>query len=192
MNRGNQAKLASLLVLGIGIAVLTVAPASIVSAHRFGTHEYHVGDAFLAALDPSFAPAVATASNGDRIEVSGSGTFSVHPNKVTGGGTFVHKDASGNVKGSGTWDAVQLLGYHSYGDATPQGLPAEFEGGRLILRVHLTASGGGPEFDGLLIVTCELGNFPPGVKEGIRLYPFGAPIQFNKEAGGATLFIRTP
>ena len=51
------------------------------------TYEYHAGDAFLASLNPAFSPDVAMASNGDRIQINGTGTLSVFPKGVTGGGT---------------------------------------------------------------------------------------------------------
>src|SRR5712692_5190409 len=73
------------------------------------SYVYHVGDAFLAAFNPAFSPDVARADNGDTIALKGTGTLSIHPGSVTGGGTFVHRHANGTVVAQGTWTATNLL-----------------------------------------------------------------------------------
>jgi hypothetical protein len=159
--------------------------------------EYHAGDAFLAAIDPSFSPVIARAPNGDTIEIMGNGTLSIHPKSVTGGGTFTHKDASGNVLGSGTWTARQLLSFDNYGPSIDPTFPATFRGGQAEIAIHLTGtpSGGGGtvELDGVLRVTCRLpgdkGPAHQGADEGITLNLKGG-ANFNKRAGGATLFVQ--
>lgn len=132
-------------------------------------------------------PDVATASNGDTIVIEGHGTLSVHPKSVTGGGTFTHNFAEGS--GSGTWEAIELLSFKSYGSNVPGGLPASFEAGKAIIRVHLVA--GEMEAHGILTVGCLLGgpSEPGGAFEGVRLNLQGGP-NFNKPDVGATLFIR--
>ena len=130
------------------------------------------------------------ASNGDKVELSGEGTFSIHPKSVTGGGTFVHRAPDGTVRGSGTWTAERLLAFHSYGNGIPQGLPADFEGGLALILVHISPSAGG-SFNGILKVYCLLGAPPKGVHEGLRLSVEGV-INFNKQVSGDTLFIRLP
>lgn len=155
------------------------------------TFEYHAGDAFLGSINPAFAPDKATAPNGDVLELSGSGSLSVYPNAVTGGGTFTHKDANGNVRGSGTWAATQLLSFQNDGGSPLT--PATFRSGVALIRVHLTAGGGAVELDGTLRISCHLPqtDVPGGFVEGIRLAVDGA-VNFNHEAGGATVFIVTP
>lgn len=136
-------------------------------------------------------PAVAMASNGDTITMTGSGTLSVHPKTVSGGGSFTHKNAAGTVLGSGTWTATQLLSFNSYGCGFFSGgpLPPNFCGGLALIRVHLTPSAGGPGFAAILQVDCLLGKVPAGAKEGIRL-AVGNGLNFNREVHGETLFIR--
>jgi hypothetical protein len=136
-------------------------------------------------VGPEACPDVARASNGDTVSIAGSGTFTIHPDSVTGSGTFIHKDSAGNVKASGTWTATQLVSFVSYGSASLQGLPPNFEGGKAVIRVHASVG-----VDAILTVYCVLGSPPSGVDEGIRLNVQNI-INFNTQAGGTTIFIRT-
>ena len=168
------------------ILVLAVFGAAGVSADAgANTYEYLVGSGLLCSLGPGACPDVARAPNGDTIELAGQGTFSIHPKSVTGGGTFTHRDAAGNVLGSGTWTATQLLGFHSYGSGAAQGLPSEFTGGLVLIRVHLSAG-----FDAILQVDCAIGDqIPGGAIEGVRLAVQGG-LNFNEEVSGLTVFIQ--
>ena len=130
-------------------------------------------------------PDVATASNGDTVTISGSGTLTIHPDSVTGSGTFVHKDSAGNVKASGTWTALSLMSFVSFGSGSAQGLPSDLEGGKAVILVHLSA---GP--NAVFTVVCALGSPPSGFAEGIRLNVQDI-INFNKQVSGVTLLIRT-
>jgi hypothetical protein len=130
-------------------------------------------------------PDIAEASNGDTIAIIGTGTLTPMPKAVTGSGTFVHKDASGVVLAAGTWTAVQLITFVSYGTLPPPN--QNFEGGTANIRVHLTPSSGGG-VDAVLQVHCLIGSPPSGVDEGIRLNVQGGP-NFNREVHGETLFI---
>ncbi len=161
------------------------APASAKSATV--TFNYLVGSGPLCSLAPDACPDVASAPNGDTITMSGEGTLSIHPDSVTGGGTFIHKDASGTVLAEGTWTAQQLLSFVSYG--TSPGLPATFEGGKALVLIHLSPNAGGSGFDAVLRITCLVGSPPAGAHEGIRLNVQDV-INFNKEVSGLTLFIR--
>jgi len=73
-------------------------------------------------------PDIAEASNGHTITIIGTGTLTPKPKAVTGSGTFVHKDASGVVLAAGTWTAVQLITFVSYGTLPPP--DQNFEGGK--------------------------------------------------------------
>jgi len=166
-------RLISLIVTLILIfSIFGAAGASADSGHR--EYQYFVGPAFLENPDVAMAP------NGATIALVGEGTLTIHPESVTGGGTF-----TSDVLGSGTWTATQLLSFHSYGSGILQGTPPEFEGGLALIRVHLS-----PGVDATLQVDCLLGSPPPSAKEGIRLAVEGGP-NFNKEVHGETLFIRT-
>src|SRR5712691_8545219 len=105
-----------LIVFGL-LLLVRGAPASAKSATV--TYNYLAGSGFLCSLSPDACPDVASAPNGDTISIAGSGTLSIHPDSVTGGGTYIHKDASGTVLDQGTWTAQQLLSFVSYGTAPP-------------------------------------------------------------------------
>jgi hypothetical protein len=145
------------------------------------------------AAGPDFSfltgPPRAMADNGDTVAISGHGTLSVHAKAASGGGTFTHRNAAGKVLVSGTWTARDLLSFNSYG--TSPGLPAIFEGGAALIRVHLTPAAGGPGFDAILTVACLVGKPPAGAAEGVRLNVQDV-LNFNKTVAesGQTLFIR--
>src|SRR5215472_18473390 len=117
------------------------------------TYHYLAGAGLLC---PANCPDVASAPNGDTISISGSGTLSIHPASVTGGGSFTHKDASGTVLAEGTWTAQQLLSFVSYGTGPP--VPPNFEGGKALMLIHLSPSTGGSGFNGVLRITCLIGS----------------------------------
>ena len=150
------------------------------------TYDYDAGAGVVCSV--MVCPDVASAPNGDTITIAGQGTLSIDPKSVTGGGTYIHKNASGTVLDQGTWTAQQLLSFVSYG--TMPGVPPTFEGGKALVRIHLAPSTGGAGFDGVLRITCLIGSPPAGAHEGIRLDVQGGS-NFNKEVSGNTLFIRT-
>ena len=174
-----------LIVFGL-VLLVRGTPASAQSATV--TYNYLAGAEPLCSINPAFCPDVASAPNGDTITIAGSGTLSIHPDSVTGGGTYIHKDASGTVLDQGTWTAQQLLSFVSYGTAPP--FPPNFEGGKALVSIHLSPSTGGAGFDGVLRITCLIGSPPAGAHEGIRL-DVQDVINFDKEVSGETLFIRT-
>ena len=132
-------------------------------------------------------PQIAQAANGDMVSVSGSGMFSVHPKTVTATGTF-----TSHSSGNGTWVATQLLDFQPYGCGIIFGtpIPPNLCGGKLMLRIVLTDSTSGQQFDGVLWVLCLMGNPPPSAKEGARLDIIGVN-NFNKIVSGGNVFIMT-
>jgi hypothetical protein len=141
-------------------------------------------------------PNVAQAPNGDRVMVTGGGTFSVNPKSVSASGAFTHTTSSGTTLGSGTWTATQLLSYQSTGCGVVLGMtiPANFCGGLLGMRVLLTPTGGQAR-EGILWVQCIIGPNPPNSRddeseEGVRLDIPGV-INFNKVVTGMNVYIRT-
>jgi len=125
------------------------------------------------------------------MTVTGTGTLSVHPKSVTGGGTFIYADAAGNVLASGTWTARDLLSFKIYG--TSPSLPPTFTAGKAYVRVHLSPQAGGPGFDAVLTISCVLpgAKVPQGPEEGIRL-AVERIGNFNDEVSGNTLFVLLP
>ncbi|MEK6860720.1 MAG: hypothetical protein AABY07_02000 [Nanoarchaeota archaeon] len=171
------------LILFVALFVIT----SVTAAHENVNYDYLIGNEFL----EEFGPVMAKARNGDTIEFKGGGTFSTKPKTATGTGTFIHRNADGDIIGAGVWTATDLITFKSYGSGSFQELPAEFEGGRALIRVYLDPDPRIPGFNGVLKVTCLLGNkIPPKAQEGVQLLVRDAKINFNREMGGATLFIR--
>jgi len=172
------------------IAMLVFALSAMTSAAQAATVKdsfaYQIGNGAPLEGHPS-----AVAENGDTVTVDGAGTFDVTAKTATGGGTFTHRAADGTVRATGTWTATGLLAFQSYGDATPQGLPAFLFGGRASLAVTLTPAGTTFAFPGILEVECVLGTPPAGAEEGVRLLVKGH-INFNKtvEESGQTVFVR--
>ena len=180
--------LRSLSLVAVLVLVLSVLSIGSVSADSgSATYQYLLGTSFLCSLGPTACPDVAMAPNGDTIDITGSGTLSIHPKSVSGGGTFTHHFDGGSV--SGTWTAEQLLSFVSYGSSSL--FPPEFTAGLALIRVHLVADEGSPEADAILRVTCVLAGakFPSGMEEGLRLNIQGL-LNFNEEVSGLTLFIK--
>jgi hypothetical protein len=171
-------------ILAVVLALAGVA--EVAATSNTSTLGYQLGTGTLAGLPTEHVhgPVVAKAANGDTIELTGTGTLTTHPKTVTGNGQFTHKAADGAVLGSGTWTATQLLSFTSYGSGSVQGLPPQNEGGKALLRIHLS-----PGLDAILQVDCLLGTPPAGAREGIRLAVQQA-LNFNKEVSGETLFVR--
>ena len=142
------------------------------------TFHYLAGSGFLCGLFSGACPDIASADNGDTIEITGSGTLTIHPNSVGGGGTFTHKDPNGAVLESGTWTAEELISFVPY-----LILPNNLAGGEALIRVHLSTG-----FDGVLTITCAIGA-PPGHGEGVLLN-IQDVINFNKKVSGITIYIK--
>lgn len=165
----------------------TLATRNVSAAKSTMTFTYFAGAGPLCALAASACPDIAMADSGDTIRLNGTGTLSIFPNSVTGGGNFIHKSAAGSVIASGMWTATALVTFDSYGNGVPQGFPATFFGGRALIKVTLLV-GGIAVHTGVLQITCLLGNPPTGATEGIRLNVQDA-INFNKEVSGFTVYI---
>jgi len=144
---------------------------------------------YLVGVEPIEGPCKTVAPNGDTIIIEGSGTLSIHAKSVTGNGEFQHKNAAGTVLASGTWEALELISFKSFG--TPGApFPPEFEGGKAVIRIHLSPAAGGAGIEAILQVYCVIaGVAPPGFEEGIRLVVPDV-INFNDQVHGQTLFIR--
>lgn len=173
------------------LTVLALFPFQRATAFHPVTYEYHIGDAFLTAFDPSFGPDIARAANGDTVEVVGTGTFGHRPDDVTGGGTFVHRNADGEIIATGTWRALYRVSYRSYGSGATQGLPDNFDGGRARLLIEAVLDDNpSQKFFGYVIIDCTLGDsIPSGAVEGVRIIMPGL-IHFDESIGGATLFVK--
>jgi hypothetical protein len=132
---------------------------------------------------------ITEASNGDRVQLVGTGPLGIHPKSASGGGTFEHRDAGGTLIGSGAWSVTELLSFQSYGPSPL--FPSTFNGvgGKAQLRVQLTPTGTTIVLEGILDVECMLPGLdvPGGTVEGVNLVVPGV-ANFNKPISGTTLF----
>ncbi len=158
---------------------------SVLAKHPPREYQYSIGKANESAI--------AMASNGEKIEVTGNGTFVIESKTITGGGRFLHKDKNGNILGNGTWTAKSLLSFDSWSSVTSQELTKGPEGGRAFILIRLSPNSGGPTLDGILMLEHVLGKSPKGSTEGIRLnikLEPGLQLNFFKKIGGQVLFVR--
>jgi len=161
--------------------------------------DYHISDAFIQSLgEPAQTGAEATATvGGDHVRVVGSGTFNTAAGNATGGGTFVHTNASDTIVGFGTWTATSLISFTSYGCGVRGGapVPANFCGGLATMNVHVSATlvdptKGHVEVDAILVVECKLGTPPTTAHEGIKLSHAARNFDItNDSEHGETIFL---
>ena len=113
-------------------------------------------------------PDAAMALNGNTIDITGEGVLTVHPKTIDGGGRFtatalVMGGDPVRKKDKGTWEAVELLSFKSYGpaipDITPPDFPGTFLAGLAIIRIHLMVKG-----DWVADAVLRLGCILPGTK----------------------------
>ena len=132
-------------------------------------------------------PQISQAANGEMVSITGGGVYSVNPKTVSATGTFTSPSS-----GSGTWVATQLLDFQPYGCGVISGtpIPPNLCGGKLILRVVLTDSTSGQQFDAVLWVFCLVGNPPSSAEEGARLDIIGLN-NFNKIVSGGNVYVKT-
>ena len=177
-------KRASVLVAILTLAVSMLLPATALADSATHTYQFHMEN-----------PNVSEASNGDRVAVTGMGTFSVHPDSVRGSGTFTHTSASGSVI-AGTWAATELLEYQSYGRGVVLGNPIAPAacGGALKMRIVGTPNGTNLQIEAILTIFCIIGPNPPNSHddpsgEGITLVVPGS-ANFNKIIEGMNVYIQ--
>jgi len=168
----------------VGLAFLVVAPA----ANAGSTS----GTFLLVSNDD-----VGMAPNGDHVVVTGSGTFSVHPESISASGTFTHLDPAGTVLGAGTWTADELLSFNFYGCRFIPALDVDLGddnlcGGALKMAVTLDTAIG--QFPAVLTIFCIIGPGAPASHstpegEGVTLNIPGV-INFNQTVHGDNVYVR--
>ncbi len=163
---------------------MALLPGPVLATDANGNHSAYE---FRLGMPPAEGPDVATAPAGSRVIMTGRGTFTAGPDKTASGSgpenTYAIQDATGHTLASGHWHVDSIGGFVDYGPATPQGFPAEFHGGQVTLMVTLEGVG-----DGLLTVTCVLGNPPTGKDEGFTLI-LGQRMNFTSSTSGETVFV---
>jgi hypothetical protein len=163
----------ALLALALELGVRPASPDS-----GSATFLYFAGGGPICSFFQGACPDIAVADNGDTVEISGTGMLTVRPNSVGGAGTFKHKGPNGNLLETGTWTAQELISFVPYAL-----LSNNVSGGEALIRVQLST---GPQ--AILTVTCAIGN-PTGKTEGSTLN-IQDVINFNKHAGGITLYVK--
>ncbi len=174
------------LVLGLLGVLSLILPLGSAAATSTTSFQFLAGAGPLCSLAPNACPDIAMADNGDTVAVTGQGTLSIFPSSVTGGGTFVHMAPDGTVRATGTWTALQLMSFRSFGNSP--GLPSNFVGGQALMLIQLSV-GGTPVHTAVLTVICDVGTPPAGLHEGIKLAVQDTPFNFNKQVSGFTVFI---
>ena len=179
--------------LTIGIILLSLAFANVAHANEQDqvTRQFLTGTGLLCYLPPdergAACPDVSSASNGDTVTITGSGSFTPGDDDAEGGGTFTHTSATGTVLAQGTWEAEELVSFVSFGSGSAQNLPANTEGGIAVLNVELRTTSG-VEVGAVLVIHCALGTPPAGSLEGITLN--AGFINFDTPVSGFTVFIQ--
>ncbi len=148
--------------------------------------QFLAGAGPLCGLAPKACPDIAMADNGDMVAVTGQGTLSIFTNSVTGDGTFAHMAPDGTVRAMGTWTAIRLMSFRSFGNSP--GLPSNFVGGQALMLIQLSV-GGTPVHTAVLTIICQVGTPPAGLHEGIKLVVQDTPFNFNKQVSGLTIFV---
>jgi hypothetical protein len=162
--------------------------------------------------EPGGCLAVSRADNGESIEISGAGIFSLPEKSITGAGTFTRKTSNGVVVESGIWIASELVKFQSYGvvpgpiDGQPGfhsprmrafGLDSlagsSRAGGLALIRVRLWPDRGGPK-EAFLQVNCALGKVPEKQQgDGVRVAIEDGGLKFGEKVSGKTiLMLRKP
>jgi hypothetical protein len=136
------------------------------------------------------------ASNGDTIEIMGEGTLEIYDGDgdVSGGGSYTHKNASGMVLDVGSFTAIKLKSFESFGGSSAT--PPTWRLGRAQIRIRMVSEFDGATAKALLMVGCILPSpierIPPNLIEGIRLRVKNG-LNFHKaplvDPDRATLFI---
>lgn len=134
----------------------------------------------------------AAASTGDTTELTGSGHAAPRRDRAFGGGTFVGKDAAGNVDVEGVY---YVTGFVSWERLRGGSLPfidgigpiARATSGILKLNVHFVTTEG-EEVDGVLTIFCHLPGTIRDVPEGIALDIPDIGLNFDTQVSGVTLF----
>ena len=170
---------ALLLLSSAALAERKIPPASGGNPSQGQSFLFFVGGDLLGGFDPTMDPVIMAAENGDRLEIRGEGDFDTWPKDVFGGGTFVHKDATGSEIRRGSWIALEFLTFNSYG-----GL-----GGQLHLRIELIPAGQTAGTPGKMQVDCPLGDAPPSSAFEARVVFQDSGLNFNRRIQGGTLFI---
>lgn len=174
------------------VALITSSVAAVAAQNEEITYEWLACGGILE--DGPSCPNTTFASNGDSIEITGAGELTDGTNSASGGGTFVHKDADGNVVGAGTWVATELLNFKTYGPSPET--PADWRTGLARIRVDLMVDGV-EVAEGILSIGCRLPGvkLPPSLFEGVKLN-IQDGLNFNRvqtegemPPGGVTLFI---
>ncbi len=178
------------LVLGLLGILSLILPLGSVAGASTASFQFLAGTGPLCNLKPpvpNACPDIAMADNGDTVAITGQGTLSVFAKSVTGSGTFAHMAPDGTVRAMGTWTALQLMSFQSYGNSPPP-LPSNFVGGKAVILIQLSVNGT-PVHTAVLTIICGVGNPPDGLHEGVKLAVQDTPFNFNKQVSGVTVFI---
>jgi hypothetical protein len=161
-----------IMVAATGLAVFAlVLPASAVAAHA-GTAQ-RLGFALTTPNTAVAARDGMMAMAGDRITVTGGGSFVPTTGSVRAGGSFVHYRADGTVHCRGTWTATELTGWV---DLTPTSRGRH--GGVISLLVTHVCTMAGDTHTAIPMTVTSTSGTPAGstAAEGVTVGEFTVPI----------------
>jgi hypothetical protein len=130
---------------------------------------------------------VAQASNGDTISIVGTGSFTEKSVIATGAGTFVQRAKGSNAVRRGTWIATSLVQFRSFGPN--EGGPAELQGGRAMIRIHMMPFGDTTGFDAVLVVTSRIGRESGVPAAGVQVRVING-TRYNTPLRGTSAFVK--
>jgi hypothetical protein len=184
-----------------------------------GNYNFLIASGFLCDPNDSAAcPAVARASDGETVEITGAGSLS--GKSVIAVGSFTEKTSNGYIVTTGVWTATGLMSFESYG-IDPGALLREHPqfrrltplpigrmmpgpmagpmarlmagpiaaGGVAVIRIRLLPDAGTPT-DAVLWVNCAKGKVPEDEQgDGVRLTIEGGGRVFDQQVSGHTVFL---
>ncbi|MFN2490946.1 MAG: hypothetical protein ABR529_14685 [Actinomycetota bacterium] len=115
-------------------------------------------------------------ATGDTVTLSGSGQFETEEREADGGGTFVHRSASGEVLGEGIYRVTALRSWKPLsgslvGTGLVDGIGDLREARSGIAKLGLTAYvDGAVVAHGVITIYCALPGAPAGSIEGVALH----------------------
>jgi len=130
----------------------------------------------------------------DTVELTGSGIVKPDSGDVTGGGTLLHKSASGSVIARGFYVVTSIISWERRTGTFPLpndgvGHKSEASAGVLVLNITVFADGAPAGIPGVLTIFCHFGDTPGPNDEGFQLTATVGTTAFRfMQAGGFTLF----
>jgi hypothetical protein len=185
-------------ILALAFVVAAFAPGAAQGGLAFGKNVRWD----LVNLVPAGSPNTAVAggtnvgldASGETVEVTGSGNAVPALRDATGGGTFVHRDATGAILAQGFYRVTGFVSWHRRAGTFPSFLTdgimhaSQASAGLLTLNIQAFPDGGPTQgIPAVLTIHCHFPDTPGPGDEGIDLAVPSFGLHFM-QAGGVTVF----